>query len=396
VSDLDRSGRRLPALALLCGAGILIGAAAPAPAVQALLALSAPVTLAPGIRYYSFDDPVHLGGDAPISARLLEVEPEGTALDVALGKDGTQGRDTVGSMAARRGAIAAVNAGFFGTTGDPAGIYKIDGLLISESARPRAAVGFARPEGPPLLFDRVSARPRVRVGTTAINVSGIDTKRGSREIVLYTPRYGPAARGDGAATEWALEGTPLRVTAMASRTANSPDAPLPVPPGGFVLSASGRPPSLSRLKRGDRVEVDFEYEAALGADANAWARADDIIGGAGLLLRGGTAIDDWEPERLSAPGFVAARHPRTMIGRDGAGDTWLVTVDGRQPGHSVGMTLPELIAFARKLGLVDALNLDGGGSTTMVVKGEVVNRPSDPFGSRPVSDAIVVSSRPRG
>lgn len=375
---------------------MLIGAAAPAPSAQAPLELSAPVTLAPGVRYYTLDDRDHLGDAAPISARLLEIAPGGTVLDVALGKDGTQGRDTVGSMAARRGAIAAVNAGFFGTTGDPAGIYKIDGLLISESARPRAAVGFARPEGPPLLFDRVSARPRVRVGATAIRVSGIDTKRGAREIVLYTPRHGSADRGDGAATEWALEGSPLRVTAIASSTADSPEEPLPVPPDGFVLSASALPAALSRLKRGDRVDVDVEYEAAFGADASAWARADDIIGGAGLLIRRGTAITDWSPERLSARGFIDARHPRTMIGRDAEGDTWLVTVDGRQPDHSVGMTLPELIDFARRLGLVDALNLDGGGSTTMVVKGNVVNRPSDPFGPRPVSDAIVVLSRPRG
>jgi exopolysaccharide biosynthesis protein len=67
-----------------------------------------------------------------------------------------------------------------------------------------------------------------------------------------------------------------------------------------------------------------------------------------------------------------------------------VVVDGRQPNHSVGMSLPELTDLARSLGLVDALNLDGGGSSTMVVKGEVVNRPSDPTGPRPVSDAIVV------
>lgn len=391
---INRTALRWAAVALWCGA-VVIGTAAPA-TPQAPLPLSAPVTLAPGVQYYTLDDRDHLGDAAPISARLLEVEPDGTALDVALGKDGTQGRDTVGSMAARRGAIAAVNAGFFGTTGDPAGIYKIDGLLISESASPRAAVGFARPGGPPLLFDRVTARPRVRIGTTPIRINGIDTKRGAREVVLYTPRYGSAARGDGAATEWALEGSPLRVTAIASRTADSTEEPLPVPPDGFVLSASARPPALLRLKRGDRVDVDFEYEAALGADANAWARADDIIGGAGLLIRRGTAIADWTPERLSAKGFVDARHPRTMIGRDAEGDTWLVTVDGRQPDHSVGMTLPELIAFARKLGLVDALNLDGGGSTTMVVKGKVVNRPSDPFGPRPVSDAIVVLSRPRG
>jgi exopolysaccharide biosynthesis protein len=57
------------------------------------------------------------------------------------------------------------------------------------------------------------------------------------------------------------------------------------------------------------------------------------------------------------------------------------------------MSLPELTALARRLGLVDALNLDGGGSSTMVVKGRVVNRPSDPTGPRPVSDAIVVLRR---
>lgn len=393
TSLLDRLGRGLPAGALLFGAVL---AAAPASSVQARLALSRSVTIAPGVQCYTLDDRAFFGDATPISARLLEVAPEGTVLDVALGKDGTQGRDTVGSMAARRGAIAAVNAGFFGTTGDPAGTYKIDGLLISESESPRAVVGFATPEGPPLLFDRVSARPRGRIGATAITVNGIDTKRGAGAVVLYTPRYGSAVRGDGAATEWALEGTPLRVTAVASRTPESTGEPLPVPRAGFVLSASTPAPALSRLKRGDRVDVDFEYEAALGADANAWARADDIIGGAGLLIRRGRAITDWSPERLSAKGFVNARHPRTMIGRDADGDTWLVTVDGRQPDHSVGMTLPELTAFARRLGLVDALNLDGGGSTTMVVKGKVVNRPSDPFGARPVSDAIVVLSKPRG
>jgi exopolysaccharide biosynthesis protein len=104
------------------------------------------------------------------------------------------------------------------------------------------------------------------------------------------------------------------------------------------------------------------------------------------------AIGDWTPERLDAKGFVDARHPRTLIGRDGDGDTWLVVVDGRQPAHSVGMSLRELIDFAQRLGMVDALNLDGGGSSTMVVKGQIVNRPSDAIGPRPVSDAIVVFS----
>jgi hypothetical protein len=350
--------------------------------------------LVSGVKYYTLDAPGHLGADAPISARAIEVTPASATLDVELGRDGTQGRDTVEAMAARRGALAAVNAGFFGTTGDPAGIYKINGLLVSDTARPRGAVAFMQPQGSPLLFDRVTARARVRVRSTNVPVTGVDTARGARGVVLYTPRYGSAVRSTGAGTEWTLGGSPLRVTAITTSTAQSPAAAAPVPSSGFVLSAAGEvPAALKRLKRGDRVDVAFTYATALGTAPADWSRADDIIGGAGLLLWRGRAVAQWKEERLAANGFIETRHPRTIIGRDREGDTWLVVVDGRQPGRSVGMTLDELTAFARRIGLVDALNLDGGGSTTMVVKGKTVNRPSDPIGPRPVSDAIVVLSK---
>ncbi|MDD8025367.1 MAG: phosphodiester glycosidase family protein, partial [Acidobacteriota bacterium] len=94
-----------------------------------------------------------------------------------------------------------------------------------------------------------------------------------------------------------------------------------------------------------------------------------------------------------ADGFYATRHPRTAIGVRADGTIVLAAVDGRQPGLSVGMTIPELAGLMVDLGCVDALNLDGGGSTTMVVKGEVVNSPSDPGGERAVSDALLVFSR---
>ena len=233
-------------------------------------------------------------------------------------------------MARRRDALAAVNAGFFGTSGDPAGIFKLNG--------------------------------------------------------------GATTRTEGEGVEWTLEGAPLRVTRIARATAASP-SPSAIPRAGVVLSASGAiPPALARLKRGAAVSLSFTYDTALGTAPADWQGADDIVGGAGLLIWRGTEITDWAAERLQGA-FVTTRHPRTIIGRDGEGDTWLVVIDGRQPGHSVGMTLTELTAFARRAAFVDALNLDGGGSTTMVVKGKIVNRPSDPIGPRPVSDAIVVLSR---
>src|SRR5262249_33606533 len=124
-----------------------------------------------------------------------------------------------------------------------------------------------------------------------------------------------------------------------------------------------------------------------------WSGARHIVSGAGLLLRNGREITEWKEEGLSA-GFETTRHPRTMIGVDRDGEVWLVTVDGRQPWLSLGMTFAELKRLANRIGLESALNLDGGGSTTMGLKGGwVLNHPSDETGPRTVSDAIVVLPR---
>ena len=99
-------------------------------------------------------------------------------------------------------------------------------------------------------------------------------------------------------------------------------------------------------------------------------------------------------EGVAHIGRLVADRPMTKMTMPYGGDVWLVTVDGRQPTFSAGMTLLELQALARRLDLTDALNLDGGGSTTMWVTGEVVNRPSDATGPRKVSDALLVFPKP--
>ncbi|HET7697185.1 MAG TPA: phosphodiester glycosidase family protein [Vicinamibacterales bacterium] len=144
----------------------------------------------------------------------------------------------------------------------------------------------------------------------------------------------------------------------------------------------------------DRVSADRgrgSYAPSLGSAVRDWQTAKDAVGGAGLLMLNGREFDEWTEERIAA-GFDTTRHPRTMIGEDGT-SIWLVTVDGRQPWLSLGMSFTELRGLARRLGLRSALNLDGGGSTTMVVRGVIVNNPSDATGPRPVSDAIVVRTR---
>ena len=171
---------------------------------------------------------------------------------------------------------------------------------------------------------------------------------------------------------------------------------------GQIIQGTSRPRGVVGLteRRGaslllfDRLTVEKTkavYHPRLGSSARDWARAPGAVSGAGLLLLNGRELTDWTEERITA-GFDTARHPRTMIG-EGGGAIWLVTIDGRQPTLSLGMNFTEMKRLARRLGIRSALNLDGGGSTTMVVKGSVVNHPSDAAGPRPVSDAIVVLPR---
>jgi exopolysaccharide biosynthesis protein len=150
----------------------------------------------------------------------------------------------------------------------------------------------------------------------------------------------------------------------------------------------------------DRVSVvlppkgKMEYQPRLGTSAKDWARAANAVGGAGLLMLNGRTLTEWADEQLTS-GFDTTRHPRTLIGVDAQDAIWLVTVDGRQPALSLGMSFTELQGLSRRLGLRSSLNLDGGGSTTMVVRGHVVNHPSDAGGPRKVSDAILVFARQR-
>jgi hypothetical protein len=118
-------------------------------------------------------------------------------------------------------------------------------------------------------------------------------------------------------------------------------------------------------------------------------RATQVVGGFPLLIHQGDRVGDLGV--TDRPSFAAARHPRTAVGYDVDGNQlWILVVDGRQPGHSDGMTLPELATALEAMGVEEALNLDGGGSTVMVLGGEAVSRPSDAQGERPVVNALAV------
>jgi exopolysaccharide biosynthesis protein len=113
------------------------------------------------------------------------------------------------------------------------------------------------------------------------------------------------------------------------------------------------------------------------------------VGGYPELLDSGERVGDLLVSEN--PGFAASRHPRTAVAyRPGARRLWLVVVDGRQGEYSLGMTLPELTGLLEAFGATEALNLDGGGSSVMVIRGRPWSRPSDEAGERPVVNALVL------
>jgi exopolysaccharide biosynthesis protein len=111
----------------------------------------------------------------------------------------------------------------------------------------------------------------------------------------------------------------------------------------------------------------------------------DAVGGAPMLVRDGALVGQCNS--------ACGSHPRTGIGVTRRGRILLVVVDGRQPRWSLGPTMDEFARIMRDLGAVNALNLDGGGSSTMVIRGKVVNRPSDGR-ERSISNAVLVLPGP--
>jgi hypothetical protein len=360
------------------------------------LDLGVPERIADGVLLYRLANPSLLDLPGPIAVQVLRLDPTKIDLRSTLANDRVMALETIPEMAVRTHAIAAVNAGFFVVrNGDPAGLLEVAGELVSETALMRGAFGVVRVSGKPirLVFDRVTAAVtmRLRVGDVAFTVpiDGIDTTRVRGKLMLYTPHFGEDSDTAGTGVEWEVAGTPPRVTGRRPNAGKTP-----IPRDGFVLSFGGTvlPTALERLDTGQHVSFDTTFQTSFGTLPDTWAEAADIVGGAGLLVYKGAPVTDWSEEQLRA-GFTIERHPRTMIGTSRGGAIWVITVDGRNPQVSVGMTFAELQRLALGLKLTYALNLDGGGSTTMVVKGNVVNHPSDPAGPRKVSDGIVVVKR---
>jgi exopolysaccharide biosynthesis protein len=308
------------------------------------------------------------------------------AQDTVIENDPTKGREIISAMVARTGALAGVNADFFPFTGDPLGLAIHNGELVSEPMD-RAAVGITS-DGKAII-DRLSFEATITMASgESFPLRGVNRKRGQHELVIFAPIFGgPSGAADG--TEVVLfADAPLRANRDITCTvqADPQAAGIAIPKDSLVLSGHGTGASWisANLHVGDKLTLRLNVKAASG---RSWDDVVEAVGGGPLLMRNGEAYVDGEDEKFSAS-LIAARHPRTAVGVTASGELLLVAVDGRQT-ISRGVTLAELAQLMKGLGAVDAINLDGGGSTSLSIRGIVADSPSEGR-ERPVANALLV------
>jgi Phosphodiester glycosidase/SPOR domain len=373
----------------------------------------------------------------PWVIQVLSVQPGAQAVvRAAVASDVLPGRETTSALARRLGAVAAVNGGFFvvneagGTEGDLAGLSVQSGQVISEAVNGRPALFMNSAPLKGAVIQGVTTAVSVIAGTQAHAVTGLNRKPGvqqncgnpaatptvlpahdyachsASELVQFTAAFG-ASSDPGEGYEVSVDAGG-RVSAQQARRGS------PIPAGGYTLQAIGDAvPWLQALTVGTQINVKTSLKDGQGREIQLDATTSAVNGGPTLLI-GGKAVnryaaEGWSPDALAGldvaekdaatsgdarlnffNGWLLRRNPRTAAGVMADGTLLFVTVDGRNPTHSVGASIPEMTALMRDLGAVDAINLDGGGSTATVVNGLLQGVPSDATGERPDGDGIVI------
>lgn len=314
----------------------------------------------------------------PVTYHTLRISPEARVRLEPVLANGPRGfkRQTVSQMSKQHGALAAINTTYFHNQGMPLGLLMQHQEFISSPIYGRSLLAISENGMEITQSDRSLSvwfpQEKRNMAFHAVNLP-----RQNNQVVLYTPRYGyrtgTPAHDEALELQVLLDGTVQEVG-----THN-----LAIPEDGFVISAHGQ---------GAQWLKSHAYEGMRAlVFSKIWEQWDQrlqhLISGGPQLLKGGKPEVTAQQERFQ-PDIAQGRAPRTALGLGASGEILLVVVDGRQ-SHSRGVTLQELAHILQEKGAISALNFDGGGSSAMVVKDRVVNRPSDGQ-ERAVSSALLL------
>ncbi len=333
----------------------------------------------------------------PWVVRVLTIDPSVAKGHLAT----TYGPSVAGTsptteLTRKANALAGVNASFFaiGTRlpGNPVGLTVAGGRVLSEPSGMRREVtllvdskrnelridrlrwtGQLRDESGKhvLRLDKVNAVPRVPRSCRTAAAMARCMQHG--QIAAFTAKFGKRTPS-GVGTEILLDKDGCAVRVLSHRGTR-------LGKGRSSIQATGKAARRVRalVKEGC---IDIRHKLR-DTDGEAVALSPSIAAVSGRFQ----LLDEGEVVAPKRSGRFFARHPRTLAGTTWDGKIVFATIDGRAK-RSVGATLPEAGRVARALGMRDAINLDGGGSTTMSIRGKLANAVSGRR-ERPVSDALV-------
>jgi hypothetical protein len=310
----------------------------------------------------------------PLLINVVEVDPKNQGLEIlpVLANGKMVGKARVETIARQNNAIAGVNGSFFKPDqGIPLGLLIINEELITGPLYDRVAMGITSDQR--IRMDRVGMRGDLTKGGQKLKLDNVNQPRtGKLQTVLYTSRWGAVAPKvpDNGIQLQLLNGKVLQTS-----TTNS----LSIPTNGYVVSGPLSSEMMAMISDPSDTAIGVSFYTVPD-----WSDVKHAISGGPYLVKNGNVFVDTQAQRFNFKGS-GAYAPRTAVGITGSGKMLLVTVDGRQKGVSVGLSIYEMAHLMKQLGVVDAMNLDGGSSTQMVVDGRLVNSPS-------VSNGVGVSN----
>lgn len=352
------------------------------------------LTVAPGVEHITVHAP-----EVPwtIDVLTIDLTVPTTTIETVKADDLLLGYERTSSMASRNDhpnhrVAGAINGDFYGGGGIPVNIQVRDGEILRKPIG-RSNFGFDVNMNP--MTNLVSYSGKVISGSGQRTINGINETRNNNWLVFYnmymgastgTNQYGNEALLDPI-DEWFVNDTVRCVVSDKELSTGN----MLIPDGKSVISGHGTSADfVNSLSVGDTVKIVHSITPS-------GSKIKEMLGGFPKIVKDGqNYVSTGYYEEGGASTFHTDRHPRTAIGFSAdSSKIFFVTVDGRQ-SFSAGIDLYELADFMIAIGVDYAVNLDGGGSTTMVVRGDIVNSPSD-GAERSVSNSfIVVSGLPDG
>ncbi|MDD3002091.1 MAG: phosphodiester glycosidase family protein [Candidatus Riflebacteria bacterium] len=317
-------------------------------------------------------DRVCVGNNKFTDVHILKIGPQAFKGSIypALANEGIAQRETLSSMAKRYNAIVGINAGYFTSRGDPLGTLIIGRKLVSSPLYGRSVFGITEDDA--VVFGNPEFSGTIKASSFSVPITAINQPRRGNSITVYTSEYADSTR---------TEETGIEIILIKGKIVGIQENDATIPPDGVVVSAGGKYTELfEQLKLGETIDINYSV-------APPWNTIRQAVCGGPRLIENGNISINYAEEKFD-PSLVSARHPRTAIGLSFDGDLIMTVIDGRTK-QNAGMTLKELALYLQKMGIRHAINLDGGGSSTMVVKGRIVNAPSD-GSERKISNGLLI------